>query len=62
MSGRAHHEVSFKADPVSVSPSLGWGGGTVVGRRWLAHREARPDPTDHCTSVFTTFSTARFPI
>lgn len=38
------------------------GVGTVVGRQWLAHKEASADPTGHCTSVFTTFSTARFPI
>lgn len=38
------------------------GVGTDVGRQWLACREASPDLTGHYTSVFTTFSTAQFPI
>lgn len=28
------------------------GVGTVVGKQWLVCREASPDPTGHCTSVF----------
>lgn len=43
MSGRAHHEVGFEANPASVSPPPLLGGeGTVVGTQWLACGEGSP--------------------